>query len=173
MHNSQGTRHKWARDARKEERKKKKEEWWAGPPVSPFCTPKQKHSVGSAFVLARCVVETNSALAAIARDCFKMLHLFLLSPKSLLRNSFRGPPISPFCTPKQKHPHWSAFVLARCKGLEPLTYWFVEWLGSLNVARSCKFGAIVQTFWRAFYIWRSSALLSRFPLWSKLWSKHR
>ena len=42
--------------------------------------------------------------------------------------------------------------LVRRKGLEPPTYWFVEWLGSLNIALSYEFGGIVQTFWRTFYV---------------------
>lgn len=46
----------------------------------------------------------------------------------------------------------TVFGLARRKGLEPLTYWFVEWLGSLNIALSYEFGGIVQTFWRTFYV---------------------
>ena len=71
-----------------------------------------------------------------------------------------------------KHPKGYLMFLVRWKGLEPPTYWFVEWLGSLNIALSYEFGGIVQTFWRTFYIWRSSALFSRFPLWSKLWSEN-
>jgi hypothetical protein len=63
-------------------------------------------------------------------------------------------------------------LLVRWKGLEPPTYWFVEWLGSMNIALSYEFGGIVKTFWRTFYVWRSSALFSRFPLWSKLWSEN-
>ena len=54
----------------KEERKKKKEEWWAGHPL----------------------VQTNFAREKGSRaNLLSLLHLFLLSPKSLLRNTFRGP----------------------------------------------------------------------------------
>ena len=54
----------------KEERKKKKEEWWA------------RHSL----------VQTNFAREkGLRANLLSLLHLFLLSPKSLLCNTFRGP----------------------------------------------------------------------------------